>query len=107
SGGGGTSPCSSGFTQVTLTVNTAVGAAPGTVVSKQTSANGSKLSVSSGQTASACFQANKTLGFQTLNNRLADWAGNPAIPCKNGNLGQNLCQFQRGTASQSVTATLE
>jgi hypothetical protein len=105
-GGSGTAACSAGFTQVTLTVATASGAAAGTVVSRQTAANGSNLTVSSGQSASACFESNKTLGFEAENNRLTDWAGNPTIGCKNGNFSQNRCEFTLGTASQSVTATL-
>ena len=98
--------CAAGFTKVTLSVNTAPAAAAGTVVWKQTASNGSSLSVSSGQSASACFQSNKTLGFQAQNNRIADWTGSPAIACKAGNAGQNLCEFTLGAASQSVTATL-
>lgn len=105
SGGGGS--CAAGFTQVTLTVATAPGAAAGSVSSKQNSSNGSPLVVSSGQTGSACFQANTTLLLQADNQRIADWSGNPAITCKNGNLAQNQCEFLLGTVGQTVTATLK
>ena len=105
-GGGGTSACPSGFTQLTLTVTTAPGAAAGSVSSKQNSGSGTPLRVSSGQTVAACFQSNNRLTLQGDNRRLVDWAGSPAISCKNGNLRQNQCEFVLGTASQSVTATL-
>lgn len=109
SGGAGSpapTSCAAGFTQVTLTVSTVAGGAAGRVVSDQTASNGSKLVVSTGQSASACFQSNRTLGFQAENNRIADWSGSPAIACKNGNVGQTRCEFTLGTASQGVTATL-
>jgi len=96
--------CPSGFTQVTISVKTA--SAAGSVTSSQTSASGSKLTVASGQTGSACFQSNRTVGFQALNNRLADWGGVPTIICKNGPSGQNMCEFQLGAASQAVNSTL-
>ena len=105
-GGTGTGACAAGFTQLTLTVSTASGAASGTVTSKQTSSTGSALVVSSGQTGSACFQSNKTIMLQALNSRLANWSGAPAITCKNGNTAQNQCEFVLGTASQSAAATL-
>jgi probable HAF family extracellular repeat protein len=106
-GGGGSSACAAGFTQVTLTVTTAPGAAAGSVSSKQNSSTGSLLTVSSGQTGSACFQSNNKLLLQGNNQRIADWSGTPSISCKNGNLGQNQCEFRLGTTSQSVTATLK
>jgi len=97
--------CPSGFTQVTLSVKT--GSTAGSVTSTSTSASGSKLTVAAGQTGSACFQSNKTLGFQALNNRLADWGGTPTIICKNGSLNQNMCEFQLGTSTQGVNPTLK
>ena len=106
SGSGTIAACSTGFAKVTLTVNAAPGATVGTVISRQTSSTGSALTVSSGQSASACFQSNKTLGFEAQNNRIADWSGSPAFTCKDGNTRQNRCEFALGTASQSVTATL-
>jgi len=77
------------------------------VSSKQNSSSRVPLRVSSGQTGSACFQANNKLVLQGDNLRMADWSGDPAISCKNGNLGQNQCEFLLGSASQRVTATLK
>lgn len=105
-GGGGGVACPAGFTQLTLAVTTAPGAAAGSVSSKQNSSSGLPLRVPSGQTGSACFQANNKLLLQGDNLRIVDWSGNPAISCKNGNLGQNQCEFLLVNASQSVTATL-
>ena len=105
-GGGGTAVCPSGFTQLTLTVNTAAGAAAGSVSSKQNSSSGVPLSVSSGQTGTGCFRSNNKLVLQGDNQRLVDWSGTPTISCKNGNFSKNQCEFRLGTASQSVTATL-
>jgi uncharacterized membrane protein len=103
---GGTSggACPRGFTQVTLAVST--NSAAGSVTTAQTSSSGTKLTVASGQTGSACFQSNKTLGFQAANSRVADWGGTPTIICKNGNLGQNSCEMQLGTTAQKVTSAL-
>lgn len=100
----GNGACPSGFTQVTLSVNT--GGASGSVSSTQNSASGSRLTVASGQTGSACFRSNQTLGFQAANARLADWGGTPNIICKNRNTNQNSCSFQLGSASQGVTSSL-
>jgi probable HAF family extracellular repeat protein len=97
--------CPTGFAQVTVSVKTA--STPASVSSLQASASGSKLTVASGQTGSACFQSNKTLGFAAANNRRANWGGTPTIICKNGATGQNQCEFQLGTATQSVTSTLQ
>lgn len=104
--GGGASPsaCPRGFTQVTLAVSSS--SAAGSVTTAQTSSSGTKLTVASGQTGSACFQSNKTLGFQAANNRVGDWGGTPTIICKNGNLGQNSCEMQLGTTAQKVTSAL-
>lgn len=100
----GNGACPSGFTQVTLSVQSA--STVGSVTSLQTSASGSKLTVASGQSGSACFQSNRTVGFQAANNRLADWGGTPTIICKNGPSGQNACEFQLGTTMQAVNSAL-
>jgi uncharacterized membrane protein len=98
-----TGACPSGYTQVTLSVSASAGT--GSVTSSQTSASGTKLKVASGQTGSACFQSNRTLGLQAT--RLSDWGGTPNIICKSGNLGQSLCEFQLGTTKQGVTSVLK
>jgi probable HAF family extracellular repeat protein len=106
-GGGGGGACANGFTQLTLTVATAPGAPAGSVASQQNSSSGLPLVVASGKTGSACFQSNNKVVLQAANKQLADWSGNPAISCKNGNFGQNQCELLVGTTSQSVTATLK
>jgi uncharacterized membrane protein len=106
-GAGAPSACSPGFTQVTLDVGLAAGASAGSVSSLQPSSAGSPLTVSSGDSGTACFRSDKTLTFRAAGHRLADWSGNPVVTCRTGNLGRNKCEFRLGTASQTVNATLD
>jgi hypothetical protein len=91
-GAGPVITCGAGLTPVTLTVTGSGGS-----VSAKT---GGTLSVSAGNTDSACMSG--TVEMRTSGSS-ADWTG-PS--CKDGNNGQDRCEFAVPSQGISVTAAL-
>ncbi len=84
--------CGAGTSQVALMVNGQAGSV---------ASNPSGLTVSSGQTASACFTNNQRVEFRAT--RAANWSG---AACDGGNTNNDTCRINLGTAAVSLTATL-